>query len=243
MQQKNASSALLSTLGTLRSILQTVRPMTSVRGLALVMAALCAVPAVAHADLYECRGSDGSLHYTNVRQQGMRCRTMVREQRSSMRGSMAARQRPALQGPRPTPPPNVRDPQRYQRYNAFLAEAARVYQLPVAFIRAVVKVESDFNPNVVSHAGAMGLMQLMPRTAASMGVRDPFNPRQNILGGARYLRLLANKFNGDLVLTVAAYNAGQGAVMRYRGVPPYTETRRYVRRVLTHFYEFQRQGH
>ena len=80
----------------------------------------------------------------------------------------------------------------------------------------------------------------MPRTAASMGVTAPFDPRQNILGGARYLRVLANQFNGDLVLTVAAYNAGEGAVARYRGVPPYDETRRYVRRVLSFYYAFRR---
>lgn len=102
-----------------------------------------------------------------------------------------------------------------------------------------MQVESNFNPHVVSHAGAIGLMQLMPRTASSMGVRDPFDPRQNILGGARYLRILANRFRGNLVLTVAAYNAGEGAVLRYRGVPPYAETRRYVRRVLEHYYRFR----
>jgi soluble lytic murein transglycosylase-like protein len=82
-------------------------------------------------------------------------------------------------------------------------------------------------------------MQLMPRTAASMGVRDPFDPRQNILGGARYLRILANTFNGDLVLTIAAYNAGEGAVVRHRGIPPYTETQRYVRNVLRYYYAFR----
>jgi len=86
-------------------------------------------------------------------------------------------------------------------------------------------------------------MQLMPRTAASMGVRDAYDPRQNIFGGTRYLRILANLFNGDLVLTIAAYNAGEGAVSRYRGVPPYRETRRYVGRVLRHYYAFQaREG-
>ena len=84
-------------------------------------------------------------------------------------------------------------------------------------------------------------MQLMPRTAAAMGVRDPFDPRQNILGGTRYLRILANLFNGDLVLTVAAYNAGEGAVMRHGGVPPYAETRRYVRNVLRRYYEYRGQ--
>ena len=90
-----------------------------------------------------------------------------------------------------------------------------------------------------SRVGAIGLMQLMPETAADMGVMDPFDPRQNVLGGTRYLRVLANKFNGDLVLTVAAYNAGEGAVDKYNGVPPYAETRRYVRNVLQHYYTFR----
>jgi soluble lytic murein transglycosylase-like protein len=85
----------------------------------------------------------------------------------------------------------------------------------------------------------MGLMQLMPKTARSMGVSDPFDARQNILGGARYLRILANRFNGDLVLTVAAYNAGEGAVQKHRGIPPYKETQRYVRRVLKHYYAYR----
>jgi soluble lytic murein transglycosylase-like protein len=134
-----------------------------------------------------------------------------------------------------------RSPERYQRYEAHLAEAARLYQLPVAFLRAVMHVESDYDPNVVSVDGAMGLMQLMPFTAQKMGVLDPFDPRQNILGGARFLRILANQWNGDLVLTVASYNAGSGAVERYNGVPPYGETRRYVNRVLNHYYAF-RQG-
>jgi soluble lytic murein transglycosylase-like protein len=108
-------------------------------------------------------------------------------------------------------------------------------------LRAVMHVESDYDPNVVSVDGAMGLMQLMPFTAQKMGVLDPFDPRQNILGGARFLRILANQWNGDLVLTVASYNAGSGAVERYNGVPPYGETRRYVNRVLTRYYGY-RQG-
>jgi soluble lytic murein transglycosylase-like protein len=90
----------------------------------------------------------------------------------------------------------------------------------------------------VSVDGAMGLMQLMPATAASMGVVDPFEPRQNVLGGGRFLRVLANRFGGNLILTVAAYNAGAGAVQRYGGVPPYAETRRYVKRVLSHYYRY-----
>jgi soluble lytic murein transglycosylase-like protein len=131
------------------------------------------------------------------------------------------------------------DPLRLSRYDEHIREAAQLYQLPEPFIRAIVQVESNFFPDAISEDGAMGLMQLMPETALHMGVLDAFDPRQNVLGGTRYLRVLANRFNGDLVLTVAAYNAGENAVDRYRGVPPYAETRRYVRNVLHHYYAFR----
>ena len=133
----------------------------------------------------------------------------------------------------------AQDPTRYTRFDAHIREAAQLYQLPEALIRAVIKQESDFNPYSVSTSNAMGLMQLLPSTAASMNVTDPFEPRQSILGGVRFLRLLANTFNGDLVLTVAAYNAGAGAVIRYGAVPPYEETQHYVRQVLRYYYEFR----
>jgi len=129
-------------------------------------------------------------------------------------------------------------PDRYSRYDAYILEASLLYQIPEAFIRAVIKVESDYDPNVVSWAGAQGLMQLMPETAARMEVTDPFDPRQNILGGTRYLRYLANLFQGDLVLTIAGYHAGEAAVLRYRGVPPYSTTHDYIRRVIEHYYRF-----
>jgi len=102
-----------------------------------------------------------------------------------------------------------------------------------------MRVESNFYPDALSHRGAMGLMQLMPGTASAMGVLDAFDPRQNVLGGTRFLRVLANSFGGDLVRTIAAYNAGPGAVQRYKGIPPYAETRRYVQRVLTHYYAYR----
>ncbi len=189
---------------------------------------LCLFAAPAAADIYQCRDADGTIEFTNVTQ-GRGCRLVVRESdtRARARGAALPRRR------RGTPSLD-----RHRRWDGYIREAAALYQLPEAFLRAVMKVESDFVADVVSHAGAMGLMQLMPRTAASMGVRDPFDPRQNVLGGARYLRILANLFSGDLVLTVAAYNAGEGAVMRHRGVPPYAETQRYVRRVLGHYYAF-----
>ena len=114
--------------------------------------------------------------------------------------------------------------------------AALFYQLPPELLWAVIKVESNFRDQAVSRAGAIGLMQLMPRTAKGIGLRNARDPEQNILGGAYYLRHLANRFAGDLYFTLAAYNAGPVAVQRYRGVPPYPETENYVRQVLTYYW-------
>jgi soluble lytic murein transglycosylase-like protein len=187
------------------------------------------------ADIYRCKRADGTQHYTNLREPGRRCQLVVRGKKSTPKASV----KKGKPGTKAASTGNSKDPARYSRYDGLIDEASRLYQLPDSFIRAVMRVESDFNPTVVSRAGAMGLMQLMPKTARSMGVSDPFDARQNILGGARYLRILANRFTGDLVLTVAAYNAGEGAVEKYNGIPPYKETQRYVRRVLKHYYAYR----
>ena len=112
-----------------------------------------------------------------------------------------------------------------------LNEAADRNGLPASFVRSVAKAESAFNPNAVSRAGAIGVMQLMPATAAELKA-DPKDPEQNIEAGTRYLRDLLNRYNGDAVKALAAYNAGSGAVDRYHGVPPYQETVTYVDRVI-----------
>jgi len=106
-------------------------------------------------------------------------------------------------------------------------------------VRAVIKVESDYDPRAVSYAGARGLMQLMPETAERMQVKDINDPRENIFGGVRYLRVLANMFNGDLDLTVAGYNAGEGAVIQYGGIPPYAQTRDYVVKVTKYYRRYR----
>ena len=116
-------------------------------------------------------------------------------------------------------------------YNEVIAEAADLYSLDPNLIRAIIRAESAFNPFAVSRAGAQGLMQLMPAVAQELDVLDPFDPRQNILGGARYLRWLLDRNKGNLDLAVASYNAGPGAVDRYNGIPPYRETRNYVKKV------------
>jgi soluble lytic murein transglycosylase-like protein len=130
-------------------------------------------------------------------------------------------------------------PERYHRYDREIGEAATVYALPEALLRAVIHVESDYDPQVVSCAGARGLMQLMPDVATEQKVSAVFDPRQNILGGARLLRLLANRFHGDLVLTVAGYHAGAGAVQKYSGVPPYETTQRYVYAILQRYQTYK----
>ena len=116
-------------------------------------------------------------------------------------------------------------------YEDLIQEAAHAYGLSPDLIRAVMRTESSFDPFVVSPVGAQGLMQLMPALAAEMGVTDAFDPRQNIMGGAKYLRQLLDRHDGNLRLTLASYNAGPANVARYKGIPPFKETRNYVRKV------------
>jgi hypothetical protein len=123
-------------------------------------------------------------------------------------------------------------PSSHAEFNEHIEAAAAWHGVSVPFVRAVIQTESQFDPRAVSSVGAQGLMQLMPATAKRFGVTDPFNPQQNIFGGVRYLRWLLDKFNGDQALAAAGYNAGENAVVRYRGIPPYRETQGYVRKIL-----------
>lgn len=125
---------------------------------------------------------------------------------------------------------------RRSQYSDVIAQAAYQHGLDPALLHAVIHAESSYNPGAVSHKGAMGLMQLMPGTAARYGVRDPYDPEQNIFGGARYLRDLMGMFRSDLRLAIAAYNAGEHNVMKYGyQVPPFPETRDYVSKVLDYY--------
>ena len=139
---------------------------------------------------------------------------------------------------RPTAQPAVRI--RPSQFHSHILAAARETQVEPALIRAVINVESGYNPSARSHAGAVGLMQLMPGTAQRYGVTNRLDPEQNIRGGARYLRDLKAMFNNNLQLVLAAYNAGEQAVIRYgKKIPPFRETVEYVPKVLTHYRRYQ----
>ena len=203
-----------------------VRPYTCFAAVGVVIGLGLSVPGSADADIYSYVDKDGIVHFATNPKGDSRFELYVKSTSKRAKGTKFTG----------TPvPPSDRSPERFTRYDKWIRQAATLYQLPEEFVRAVIKVESDYDPRAVSSAGAMGLMQLMPETATRMQVRDAFDPRENIFGGVRYLRILANLFNGDLDLTIAAYNAGEGAVERAKGIPNYPETRDYVVRVRTYY--------
>jgi soluble lytic murein transglycosylase-like protein len=149
----------------------------------------------------------------------------------ALAGALGAGSPPEVPGgtaaaPAPVPPAQI---------DALVQQNASTWQVDPALIKAVIANESGFDANATSGVGAQGLMQLMPATAASLGVRDAYDPAQNVAGGTRYLRGLLDRFGGDKRLAIAAYNAGPGAVEKYKDVPPYRETRNYVQNVLASF--------
>lgn len=180
----------------------------------------------AGADIYRSVDANGVVHFTNAPQY---TNNPSKKSWSFYRKEI----RPA----------NVRsDGALVHSYRDIIRQNARAYQLEEALVKAVIKAESNYNPQSLSNKGAQGLMQLIPSTARLMNVNDPFDPAENIRGGSNYLRLMLDQFNGNIDLALAAYNAGPNAVQRHGGIPPYEETRNYVQRVRRYLEQYRRSG-
>lgn len=213
----------------------------------------------ARADIYACEGRDGIVSFSEKRLKGQKCKLYSRMPKSKLQDrsqspSMRAKsksqpfgssqRRPSL----PLPPPSQgstaspNEPsslkEREMLYAPFIQEASALYKIPEAFIAAVIRVESSFRYQAQSEKGAMGLMQLMPLVVKEMKVQNPWDPRDNILGGTRLLRVLADRFQGDMVHVLAAYFAGSGAVSRAEGLPS-ERAESYARAVLDRYYEYK----
>jgi len=195
--------------------------------------ALCLAAFPSAADVYKYVDNKGMIYFTDAPLEGAQFRlewkrTSKKLVAESEKKTVAAMAR----GPLEVRPPQSQ-PSRRAHYAAMIEGTARRYHLPPELLHAVIKTESAYNPAALSSAGATGLMQLMPATARRYKVGDIWDPQQNLNGGARYLRYLLDLFEQDLRLALAAYNAGENAVIKYGNrIPPYPETQRYVRKVL-----------
>ncbi len=176
--------------------------------------------------VYKYVEKDGTIVYTNVPPPGKKAKRV--------RGTFH-------RAPEPSEPP-ASTPAALAKYEPFIKASATRYRIPGHLVRAVMHAESNFDPLAVSPRGASGLMQLMPETAREMYVKDIFDAQQNIEGGARYLRVLANQYEGDMVKMLAAYNAGPDALKKFGGPPPFEETQAYVRKVIQLYYQYKEQS-
>ena len=169
-----------------------------------------------YADIYMFIDSDGVAHFTNV-PTSSKYKVYMREKSLRFRRTYST-----------------------NRYDHIISEASKRHGISFPLLKAQIKVESDFNPRAVSKKGALGLMQIMPENVKALRIKDPFNPRENIMGGARYFKKLLKRFKGRLPLALAAYNAGPEAVDQYKRIPPYRETENYVQKVMKYYYVFKK---
>ena len=171
------------------------------------------------ADIYMYIDADGVMHFTNAPTESDRDYRVYIRERSSYRSSRSY-----------TP----------DKYDELISVASKQYGVDSRLVKAIIKAESDFNPKAVSKKGAMGLMQIMPQNFQRLDIEDPFDPRENIMGGTRYFRYLYDRFDGKLALSLAAYNAGPTTVENYnKTIPPYRETEQYVQRVLKYYRNYK----
>ena len=169
-----------------------------------------------HADIYRYIDENGVMHFTNT------------PTSSTQKFKLFLREKPKI-NPRYST----------KKYDDIIANASQQHDVSFSLLKAIIKAESDFDPRAVSKKGAKGLMQIMPENFKSLGIKDPFDPSQNIHAGARYFKQMYDRFKGKLSLSLAAYNAGPTAVEHYKTVPPYEETEEYVKRVLKFYYNYK----
>ena len=169
-----------------------------------------------HVDIYRYIDENGVMHFTNT------------PTSSTQNYKLFLREKPKI-NPRYSS----------KKYDDIIANASQQYGVSFPLLKAIIKAESDFDPRAVSKKGAKGLMQIMPENFKPLGIRDPFDPSQNIHAGARYFKQMYDRFNGKIALSLAAYNAGPTAVERYNTVPPYLETEEYVEKVLKYYYNYK----
>ncbi len=181
----------------------------------LTIVPLMVVPSPVRADIYMYRDANGVLHFTNV--------PASAEYRLYIRSS-----RPRFKAQPGT-----------KKFDGIIQDAARRYGVDFSLLKAIIRAESSFDPQAISRKGARGLMQIMPQNFQTLDIQDPFDPQQNIMGGARYFRSLLDRYQGKVALTLAAYNAGPTAVDRYRRIPPYAETQNYVEKVLRYYKHYK----
>ncbi|MDD5724149.1 MAG: lytic transglycosylase domain-containing protein [Syntrophales bacterium] len=185
-----------------------------VRRAAILAAVLviCAAAVPLHADVYRYLDEEGTICFTNLIPPTANYKVIIRERKRFSGSSLTG------------------------KYDEHIQEASRKHGVAFPLIKAIMKAESDFDPRAVSEKGAKGLMQIMPFNFKALGIQDPFDPRENIMGGALYMRQLLDRFNGKVLLALAAYNAGAESVDRCNGIPPIPETENYVYKVME-FYE------
>ena len=173
---------------------------------------LTMIPAPALTDIFMYIDSEGVLHFTNA-PTSSQYKLYIKE--------------------RPEPSTATKE------YDPIIQEASLRYGLSFPLIKAIIRVESNFNAKAVSRKGALGLMQVMPYNLKSLYINDPFDPKENIMGGSRYFKAMIDRFNGKLPLALAAYNAGPSMVEKYKAIPPIEETRNYVKKVMEFFYLYK----
>lgn len=168
------------------------------------------------ADIYTYIDKNGVIHFTNTPTSG-KYRVYMRERPKALPATKSS-----------------------ERYDPLIKKAAQHHGVSFALVKSIIKVESNFNPKAVSQKGALGLMQIMPENVKTLQIKDPFDPRENIMGGARYFRRMLDRFQGKLTLALAAYNAGPEAVSQYQDIPPFTETENFVKQVMKYYYLYKK---